>query len=60
VAGPSLVNGDELATFASQALGVDLKFDDISEYVQIVFFFEFLSQDRVKYGAAVTQRDDYC
>ena len=33
VAGPSLVNGDELATCASQALGMDLKFDDISEYV---------------------------
>ncbi|OXV06642.1 hypothetical protein Egran_05590 [Elaphomyces granulatus] len=29
--GPSLVNGDELATCASQALGVDLKFDDISD-----------------------------
>lgn len=28
-----LAAGDELATAASQALGVEMKFEDISEYV---------------------------
>lgn len=30
-----LTTGDELATAASKALGVDLKFEDISEYVHL-------------------------
>lgn len=31
--GPLLCAGEELATAASQALGADMKFENISEYV---------------------------
>jgi hypothetical protein len=34
--GPALLNGDELARAASGALGTDMKFEDISEYVASV------------------------
>lgn len=33
-----LTTGDELANAASQALGTDLKFEDISEYVPTLLF----------------------
>jgi hypothetical protein len=33
ISGPLLTTGDELASAASTALGEDLKFEDISEYV---------------------------
>jgi hypothetical protein len=29
--GPTLLNGDEIARAASEALGADMKFDDVTE-----------------------------
>ena len=33
--GPTLLNGPELSKAASEALGVDMKFEDISEYAYL-------------------------
>lgn len=38
VTGPKLLSGDLIAKDASKALGVDMKFDDVSEYVTLLTY----------------------